>query len=74
MTLDRVTADPAQMGGVPCLRGLRIPVATVVAMVADGLSTHEILEAYPALEADDVRQDLHFATRALNVRSLPLAA
>lgn len=45
MTYSRITVDPAQMGGVPCLRGLRIPVATVVAMVANGLTRSAILDA-----------------------------
>jgi len=44
---ERITINTKQMGGVPCIRGLRIPVATVVGMVADGMSRDEILEAYP---------------------------
>ena len=60
------------MGGVPCIRDLRIPVATVVDMVADGLSTNEILQAYPDLEADDVREALRFAAEAVRERELPL--
>ncbi|MGZ8409297.1 MAG: DUF433 domain-containing protein, partial [Hyphomicrobium sp.] len=47
MKFARITVNPAQMGGVPCIRGLRIPVATVVGMVADGMTTAEILDAYP---------------------------
>ena len=47
--LTRITVDPHRMGGVPCIRDTRIPVATVVAMVADGISTKEILDAYPDL-------------------------
>ena len=74
MTLDRITTDPAQMGGVPCIRGLRIPVATVVASLADGMSGDEILEAYPDFEREDIQQALHFAARSVDVRSLPLAA
>ena len=58
----RITVDPEQMGGVPCIRGLRIPVSTVVGMVADGMSTDEILEAFPDLEEDDVREALRYAT------------
>ena len=61
MQFERITVDPAQMGGVPCLRGLRIPVATVVDMVADGMSEAEILAAYPDLEADDIREALQYA-------------
>ena len=47
MAYDRISVDPNQMGGVACLRGLRIPVATVVAMIADGMTAEEILEALP---------------------------
>jgi len=54
MKFTRITVDPAQMGGVPCIRGLRIPVATVVGMVADGMTTAEILTAYPDLDAEDI--------------------
>ena len=53
------------MGGVPCLRGLRIPVATVVDMVADGMEAPEILHAYPDLEAEDIREALRFAAEAV---------
>lgn len=63
-----------QMGGVPCLRGLRIPVATVVALVADGQTTEGILALYPDLEADDVREALLFAAEAVRERALALAA
>lgn len=51
MTFERITVRPDQMGGVPCIRGLRIPVATVVGRVADGMSQKEILAAYPDLDA-----------------------
>jgi uncharacterized protein (DUF433 family) len=61
------------MGGVPCIRGLRIPVATVVGMVADGMDTDEILAAYPDLERDDVREALRYAAEAVRERELPLA-
>jgi uncharacterized protein (DUF433 family) len=70
----RVTVNPAQMGGVPCIRGLRIPVATVVAMVADGMSTDEILNAYSDLEAEDIREALQYAAEAVRERELPLVA
>ncbi len=62
------------MSGVPCIRGLRIPVATVVGMVADGMSTSEVLAAYPDLEAEDVREGLRYAAEAVRERELPLAA
>lgn len=74
MRYTRITVNPKQMGGVPCLRGLRIPVATVVNMVADGMTHQEILEAYPDLEAEDIREALRFAAEAVSERALPLVA
>ena len=74
MTVERITVRPDQMGGVPCIRGLRIPVATVVGMVADGMSQEEILAAYPDLEAADVEEALRYAAEAVRERELPLAA
>ncbi len=62
------------MGGVPCIRRLRIPVATVVGMVADGMSDLEILEAYPDLAADDIHEALRYAAEAVRERELPLTA
>jgi uncharacterized protein (DUF433 family) len=73
MSYDRITVDAAQMGGVPCIRGLRIPVATVVAAVADGMTEAEILAAYPDLVAEDIRQALRFAADTVRERVLPLA-
>lgn len=72
MDFERITVDPAQMGGVPCIRGLRIPVATVVDMVADGMPTAEVLRAYPDLDRADVREALRFAAEAVRERELPL--
>jgi uncharacterized protein (DUF433 family) len=60
------------MGGVPCIRRLRIPVATVVGMVAEGMTESEILHAYPDLASDDVREALHYAAEAVRERTLPL--
>lgn len=74
MKFTRITVDPQQMSGVPCLRGLRIPVATVVGMVADGMSRDEILQAYPDLEAEDIREALSYAAEALRERELPLVS
>lgn len=73
MKWTRITVNPKQMAGVPCIRGLRIPVATVVGMVADGMTREEILKAYPDLEADDVREALEYA-KAVRDRELPLLA
>ena len=72
MEFKRITTNPAQMGGIPCLRGLRIPVATIVALFAEGQTTREILALYADLDADDVRETLLFA--AVRERVLPLAA
>ncbi len=72
--LTRITVDPHRMGGVPCIRDTRIPVATVVAMVADGISTKEILDAYPDLEEEDIREALLFAAEAVREREIPVTA
>ena len=72
MRYTRITVNPAQMGGIPCIRGLRIPVATVVGMVAENMSQQEILRAYPDLEPDDIRQALNYAAEAVREQVLPL--
>lgn len=72
MPYQRITSDPRKMGGVPCIRGLRIPVATVVDMIADGMSEAEILAAYPDLEIGDIREALRFAAEAVREQELPL--
>jgi uncharacterized protein (DUF433 family) len=72
MQFTRITVDPYQMGGVPCLRGLRIPVATIIDMIADGMSAEEILAAYPDLEREDIVEALRYAAEAIRERELPL--
>lgn len=72
--LDRITTDPAQMGGLPCTRGLRITVAAVVDMMAEGMTVDQIIENYPDLEPEDVKQALHYAAEAVRERELPLRA
>lgn len=72
VTFDRITIEPGKMGGKPCIRGLRVPVATVVAMVADGMSAEEILEDFPYLEREDISEALHFAAAALLDGEFPL--
>jgi uncharacterized protein (DUF433 family) len=74
MRFERITINPQQMGGVPCIRGLRIPVATVVDTVADRMSEHEILEAFPDLQPEDLREALLFAAEAVRERELPWLA
>lgn len=58
---DRITFDPAMMGGRACIRGMRITVSLVVNLVANGMSNEEILEAYPYLEVEDIQQALQYA-------------
>ncbi len=72
MKFTRITVNPKQMGGVPCIRGLRIPVATVVGVVADGMSETEVLEAYPDLEREDIQEALRYAAESVRERELPL--
>ncbi len=72
MSFERITVEPDKMGGVPCIRGLRIPVATVVGMVAEGMTAEEILADYPDLEAGDVSEALQYAAAAVRERELPL--
>ena len=72
MRYTRISINPHKMGGVPCIRDLRVPVATVVSMVADGMGVAEILADYPYLEAEDIREALHFAAEAVRERELPL--
>jgi len=73
MRFGRISVDPGRMGGVPCIRGLRIPAATVVEMVAEGLSDGEILKACPDLEAEDIREALRYAAEAVRTGALPLS-
>ena len=72
MKFNRITVNPNQMGGVPCMRGLRVPVATVVGMIADGMTEEEILRSYPDLEPEDLQEALRFAAEAVRERELPL--
>lgn len=72
MQFKRITVDPNQVGGVPCIRGLRIPVSTVIGMVADGMTETEITESFPDIEAADIREALQYAAEAVRERELPL--
>lgn len=72
MRFERITIDADMMGGAPCIRHLRVPVATVVTMVADGMSTDEILADLPYLEPGDVSEALRYAAEAVRERELPL--
>ena len=68
----RITIDPGEMGGVPCVRHLRIPVATVLRLLAGGLTERQILSEYPDLEMEDIRECLRFAAASAMERELPL--
>ena len=68
----RITVDPAQMGGIPCVRHLRIPVATVLRMLAGGMTEPEIVSEYPDLQTEDIRECLRFAAASAMERELPL--
>jgi uncharacterized protein (DUF433 family) len=74
MKFTRITVNPKQMDGMPCIRGLRIPVATVVGLVAEGMTHARILKAYPNLKAADINEALQFAAEAVRERELPLTA
>ncbi len=69
---ERITVDSAQRGGMPCVRGLRIPVATVLRLLAGGLSEQAILSEYPDLELEDIRECLRYAAVSASERELPL--
>lgn len=71
MTSTRITVDPHQMDGMPCIRGLCIPVAMVEGMVAEGMTKAEILEAYPDLGLEDIQEALRYAAEALQERAPP---
>jgi len=71
MGFSRITVEQDKMGGVPCIRGLRIPVATIVGMFADGMTEAEILHDYPDLEKEDIHEALAYAAEAVRERQLP---
>ncbi len=72
MAYERITVDPNQMAGVPCIRGRRIPVATVVGLIAEGLSFEEVIEEHPDLEREDIAEALKFAAESVFERQVPL--
>jgi uncharacterized protein (DUF433 family) len=73
MGYEKITVNPARMGGVPCIRDTRVTVAAVLGQLAAGRSTDQILDDYPYLERDDTRAALEFATAAVQERELPMA-
>ena len=70
--LQRITRDPAVMGGRPCIRGMRVTVGTILGLLAAGRTNEEILQAYPYLEADDIRAALAYAAWRAEEVELPL--
>ena len=72
MKFQRITVDPQQMGGVPCIRNLRIPVTTIVKLLAEGLTETAILELYPDLVGDDLKAALAYAASAVEEREIQL--
>jgi len=63
--MDRITIDPEQCGGRPCIRGMRIRVVDVLDLFAAGLSAEQILEEMPDLEMEDLKASFHYAARWL---------
>lgn len=72
-TLRRITIDPNKMGGVFCIRDLRMPVATIIGLVAEGMTIGEIIKEHPDLEPEDIKEALVFAAQTLKERNVPAA-
>lgn len=73
MSLDRITVDPNRMGGLPCIRDLRVTVGMILGQLAAGQTREQVLADYPYLEDDDIAAALAFAAARVNERDLPLA-
>ncbi|HEX9684139.1 MAG TPA: DUF433 domain-containing protein [Acidimicrobiales bacterium] len=73
MAFTRITVDPAQMGGRPCIRGMRITVGMVLGRLAAGRAVDEILADYPYLERDDIHAALEYAAAMVDERELPVS-
>ena len=69
---ERITIDPEVMGGQPCIRGLRIPVSLIIKLIASGKKMEEIIEDYPELEEEDIRQSLEYAAWVVSEKVLPV--
>ena len=69
---ERITISSDQMNGEPCIRNLRIPVATIITMFAQGIQSDKILEYYPDLELEDIEQALNFAAETVREKEIPL--
>ncbi len=73
MAFDRITVDPKRMGGVPCIRDLRVTVSMVLGQLAAGRTPEQVLEDYPYLERADILAALEFAAAVVNEREVPIA-
>ncbi len=73
MAHERITVDPARMGGVPTIRDTRVTVGMVLGQLAAGRTVDEVLADYPYLERDDILGALEFAAAAVNEREVPVA-
>jgi uncharacterized protein (DUF433 family) len=73
MAFERITVDPQRMGGVPCIRDLRVTVSMVLGQLAGGRSTTDVLDDYPYLERADILAALEYAAAIVNERELPVA-
>ena len=72
--LNRITMDPAVMGGKPCIRGMRVTVGTIVGVMATGKAIEEVLAAYPYIEREDILQALTYAAWRSEEKDLPLVS
>lgn len=72
--LDRISLDPAVMGGKPCIRGTRLTVGTIVGLISAGHSVEDVLEAYPYVEREDVLQALAYAAWRAEEREVTVSA
>ena len=72
--LERITLDPAVMGGKPCIKGLRLTVGTVIGLLASGLNEEEILEMYPYLHHQDIMESLAYAAWRSEEIEVPLVS
>jgi uncharacterized protein (DUF433 family) len=72
VAFERIAVDHRIMGGVPCIRGTRIPVATVIGVIAEGMTTEEILADFPQLTVEDIQDALCYAAAAVDEREIPL--
>jgi uncharacterized protein (DUF433 family) len=73
MGLERITVDAAQMGGLPCIRGLRVTVSMVLGQLAGGATIDDVLADYPYLEPADISAALEYAAAIVNEREVPIA-